>query len=363
METGVLGNALEGVDVDAEDNTEADEKEQFEPVDKLTGEEASSKDSEDAEKEKGGEEEEGEEEEEEEGEEEGEGEGGDGEEGAADGEKKDEEDGDDVSNLQLAWEMLDLAKVIYLKDPSKESSLKAAEAYLKLGEVSMETEAYEQATEDIKSCLKIQQEHLEHDDRAIAETHYQLGLAYQLNKQTDCAIDEFRAAVKCLENKIESLKKTVEANPPKDPSEFIAPAEKAAKEIKDIEEILPEIRNKIEDAQEEVKQLDSLKSMAKEAMGVVFAAVDSVTETGFSSKAESSPTKSTEEKKTSDISHLVRKKRKPEDEAPEGDAESKKLRKEGSTGDAEEKPTLAQNGHVEMSIEKPAETVEPMATG
>merc|ERR1739838_323436 len=54
-------------------------------------------------------------------------------------EEKDEED-EDVSNHQLAWEMLELAKVIYHKQESGNTamSLKTAQVFLKLGEVGLE---------------------------------------------------------------------------------------------------------------------------------------------------------------------------------------------------------------------------------
>merc|ERR1739838_360628 len=89
-----------------------------------------------------------------------------------DGEKT-EEDEEDVSNHQLAWEMLELAKVIYQKqeEGNKDMSLKTAQVFLKLGEVGLESENFQ-------SCLKIQETHMEKDDRCLAETHYQLGVAH-----------------------------------------------------------------------------------------------------------------------------------------------------------------------------------------
>ena len=55
--------------------------------------------------------------------------------------------------------------------------LKAADAYIKLGEISLESEQYETAIADIRSCLEIQQELLDPSDRAIAET-YLLNIHY-----------------------------------------------------------------------------------------------------------------------------------------------------------------------------------------
>merc|ERR1711942_615332 len=95
--------------------------------------------------------------------------------------KKDEEE--EPSNLQLSWEMLELAKVIYTKvletvDESDKKGIeeKLCRAILTLGEVSIENENYSQAVEDIKMCLK-KQEAFSKDSRLVAETHYQLGVA------------------------------------------------------------------------------------------------------------------------------------------------------------------------------------------
>merc|ERR1719289_721865 len=70
------------------------------------------------------------------------------------------EDEEEPSNLQLAWEMLELAKVAFttkLKDIKKEDKkaleMKICETLLLLGEVSLENETYEQAVQDITECL------------------------------------------------------------------------------------------------------------------------------------------------------------------------------------------------------------------
>ena len=66
--------------------------------------------------------------------------------------------------------------------------------YKTLGEVSLETGAYEQAIQDMKSCLEIQVACMEDDSRFIAETHYQLGNAHLLNKGYTTAVEELRKA-------------------------------------------------------------------------------------------------------------------------------------------------------------------------
>ena len=90
------------------------------------------------------------------------------------------EDEDDLSNLQRAWEMLEMSKVIYLKHleadvPNKEAvELKLSDTYETLGEVSIENEDYPHAIEDLTTSLKLRQKLLPEDSRLIAETHYQV---------------------------------------------------------------------------------------------------------------------------------------------------------------------------------------------
>lgn len=63
-----------------------------------------------------------------------------------------------------------------------------------LGEVSLETGAYDQAIQDISSCLDIQMASMDGDSRYIAETHYQLGTAHLLNKSYKVAVEQLRKA-------------------------------------------------------------------------------------------------------------------------------------------------------------------------
>ena len=59
----------------------------------------------------------------------------------------------------------------YFRDESKEAKLRAAESHLKLGEVSLETEQYEESVKDLSKCLEMQKELLEPDNRLLAETY------------------------------------------------------------------------------------------------------------------------------------------------------------------------------------------------
>merc|ERR1712200_34290 len=123
------------------------------------------------------------------------------------------EDEEEPSNLQLAWEMLELAKVAFttkLKDIKKEDKkaleMKICETLLLLGEVSLENETYEQAVQDITECLNKRKVLHPADSRRIAETQYQLGVALGHFEKFDEAIKSLNEAIACLKLRMENLK-------------------------------------------------------------------------------------------------------------------------------------------------------------
>ncbi|CAG5127646.1 unnamed protein product [Candidula unifasciata] len=245
---------------------------------------------------------------------------------------------DDVPNFQLSWEYLDLAKVIYLKSDAAADQLKAAECYIRLGELSMETEQHATAAEDLENALKIQQKLLPADDRLIAETHYQLGLAYGLGKEFELAIKHYTEAIGVIEAKIVSLSKLVEEAAADDDDKEKLESDQVKKyqdEIKELQELLPEMKNKIEDSREEAKDMEKMKNMAKELLGFS----GSSTKFGSPTKKSEPPAsdKSAEvdengQRKATDIAHLVRKKRKPDnDEPPVSNGQESKKIKQGDS--------------------------------
>merc|ERR1712038_938789 len=337
MESGVLGNALDGIDSEDDDKPSPDEDEEkmTDSDEKSSEGSAATAESEDIADPEG--EEEGAEGEE--GEEEGEGSAEEGEtsadsadEGKAASKEKEEED---VSHLQLAWEILELAKIIYTRHDSKEMKLKAAEAHLKLGEVGLETEQYETSIEDFEKCLALQQAHLEAESRLIAETHYQIGLASCFAQKYDNSLKHLRKAVEVIRSKIKKLEELIAEdekpeNKDKERNAFDDPIPNAKKEVADLKEILPDILAKIEDTEDEKKSQEKVKQMVKENL----AGSSSTTEASSSFDA---PSSSSEAKPVNDISSMVRKKRnlsdrKPEEEAQD-DAKKAKTEENGS-GDA-----------------------------
>merc|ERR1711971_978920 len=215
--------------------------------------------------------------------------------------EEESEDDEDPSNLQLAWEMLELAKVIFTRnceEAKDDASLlteqegKLCETYLTLGEVSLENENYTQAVEDLSACLKKRQEKLPEDSRSIAETHYQLGVALGFQCEFEEAVKALNDAIRVLTKRIENLKAGTES---KDTSRTDDAFYTKEREIAELEKLLPEIREKIQDTDSMKKE--TIRKMKEEV--------------GFTNGAGSSgePAKP--------VSSIAVKKRKVADDEPE----------------------------------------------
>ncbi|XP_064477451.1 protein HGV2-like isoform X2 [Ornithodoros turicata] len=175
---------------------------------------------------------------------------------AAPQEKVDE---DEVSNLQLAWEVLELAKVIFKRQAAEgnaDALGKVADILLKLGEISIESDNCEQAVEDLSECLNIQRETLAADSRQLAETHYQRGLAHSFAGQYNNAVDDFRAAVGALQLRVENLTKFIEENKSKERQGSLDddPVWRAEREVEELQGLLPEVKAKVEDTEDMMRQ-------------------------------------------------------------------------------------------------------------
>merc|ERR1712055_1250582 len=119
-------------------------------------------------------------------------------------EDADVEKNEEPGNLEQAWQMLDLAKVIYGK---AKNEVKERESLVLLGEVSLENSNFKQAVEDLTTCLAKRLKALPEDSRSIAETHYQLGVAQAHCEDFVNAEKSLKAAISVLDKRVVNLKK------------------------------------------------------------------------------------------------------------------------------------------------------------
>merc|ERR1711934_1272377 len=116
----------------------------------------------------------------------------------------DSEKFEEPGNLEQAWQMFDLAKVIYGK---AKNEVKECESLILLGEVSLENSNFKQAVEDHMTCLAKRLKALPADSRSIAETHYQLGVAQAHCEDFVNAEKSLKAAIAVLDARVVNLKK------------------------------------------------------------------------------------------------------------------------------------------------------------
>ncbi|CAL8306299.1 unnamed protein product [Lota lota] len=236
---------------------------------------------------------------------------------------------EDVGNLQLAWEMLEVAKFIYKKKENMEDQLMAAQAYLKLGEVSAESGNYPQALEDFQECLALQLKHLPPHSRLLAESNYHLAMTLCYMDEYSRAIEHYNSAITVIENRLVMLQKVIDAA-------MGAEAADEKTEQEELRQLLPDITEKVADAKESQRtaSLDIKQTVGGTSTSSAFPGENGGPSSSAFASASQISTRpfdgASSSKLTSDISHLVRKKRKTDVESQVKDADAKQSKQDAT---------------------------------
>jgi len=140
-------------------------------------------------------------------------------------------DSEEMGHLELAWEMLEMAKNIWSK---KSQVTWECEALACLGDVSLQAENYQLAATDLASCLQKRIAALPADSRSIAETHYQLAVAQAHCAEWSKAEASLASAVTVLEARVKNFAK-------------VDKTEKITMEIAEVEAIIAGIKERVTD--------------------------------------------------------------------------------------------------------------------
>lgn len=167
--------------------------------------------------------------------------------------RTDDKDSEDAENeeattIEIAWEVLCLAKRLFMTDESMEGRLKLAETLQKLGEISIEWDNNDNAVSILDECLTIRKAILSPEDRLIALTYYNLGLAHSFKSEIQNANENFQNAINVIEKRIESLNKDLEKA--RLGQDTVA-ASTCEREINELKEILPDITMRMDDSKED----------------------------------------------------------------------------------------------------------------
>lgn len=119
------------------------------------------------------------------------------------------EDGEPEDDFNAAWEVLELARAIYEKgkDEDDKVKMKLAETYIALGDVSLETEKFDQAITDYSEGLALKLDLLPISSRQIAEAHYKLSIVLDLTSgRLSDAILHAEKALESVEARLTELR-------------------------------------------------------------------------------------------------------------------------------------------------------------
>uniref|UniRef100_A0A183EPN9 TPR_REGION domain-containing protein n=1 Tax=Gongylonema pulchrum TaxID=637853 RepID=A0A183EPN9_9BILA len=233
------------------------------------------------------------------------------EEGAKDENADDEEDSEDdgadeessdVEYLERAWETLEIARAIcdrHLDEPGWKE--KKVDVLLELVNCSVDAENYQLATKDIDACIALMQSIFEPNDRNLAHAYFMKGYVFSFTNDFANAVKMFEKSKELLESKLSefyelfqllffALANVITSQCPEllyiidhsPSSKFLRPLrtivsksqmktkvsdgaeEENAKEIDEIEKLLPDIQAKIVDS------LESAKVLAKVELSFFF---------------------------------------------------------------------------------------------
>ena len=228
-------------------------------------------------------------------EDEGEEEGQEGEEGSADGaasgkapadgsQEGGDSDAPELSDdpMQLAWEVLDVARKIYEQEDPCADPLRLADIYAHLGDINLRNEQFDASRADYEACLALRAETCKPDDRLLIEIHHLLAMVAINHTTPDrpAAIRSYKEAVRICELRVSNLDRLMALPDPADPhasvpESSVHPQSKgsAERERNEIDAIADEMRARVE-AEEEIGEGAAGSASGASASGASAAAAN-----------------------------------------------------------------------------------------
>jgi len=205
--------------------------------------------------------------------------------GTSKDDQKEDLEEEDGGNLEVAWEVLQNAASIFQKQEEKGLS-NLLDVYNEMAGISIENGNFAVALEDYARALAIFEriEESQRNFRIAAEIHYRIGLCQTLEKIYDESIKSFQKAHDLLSDVIEKEKSKEQTD-------------EVAANIKDMEETMQEILNKINETGD--VKADEVEKVKKE-LAKFYSKMNGTADNSKEQQSSESP---------KDISHLVKRKK------------------------------------------------------
>uniref|UniRef100_A0A182N7B0 Tetratricopeptide SHNi-TPR domain-containing protein n=1 Tax=Anopheles dirus TaxID=7168 RepID=A0A182N7B0_9DIPT len=144
-----------------------------------------------------------------------------------------------ADNLQVAWEILELAVHIFQQQGEKGYE-NLPECYTELAGISFENSFFKEAIKDYGKALEIYTKTEQPDRRLLAEVNYKVGLCHMMER-------EFKESIAAFKGAIRELEKVVEEEKAKEQTDEVKET------IEDFEQMKKEILEKIMDVEDAMK--------------------------------------------------------------------------------------------------------------
>ncbi|KAI7839538.1 hypothetical protein COHA_006720 [Chlorella ohadii] len=169
-------------------------------------------------------------------------------------------------DLQLAWENLETAKVIWAKDADSHAQ-QLADVHGLLGDVAMESDDFATALAELDASLAYLAKFVQDDDRRIAEVQYKRCCALQFSGELTKALPAVQAALDCLAKRRAALLARIAAPAEGDDADKLtAESEEVAALQDDLKEKVAELEDLIK---QDVNEKNMIKGVFAQAMGAL----------------------------------------------------------------------------------------------
>ncbi|KAG2430228.1 hypothetical protein HXX76_010326 [Chlamydomonas incerta] len=203
------------------------------------------------------------------GEEEGGGDG-EGEDGAAGGDGDgagEEAEGSPTDDMKLAWEMIELSRIIYDRNSPEQHHSKLAEVHKSLGDIKSEEERFEEAAECYRQSIVHLKAMEPPSKRRVAEVQYKLSLSLTFMEQPEAALTQTLETITSLEAAVAEIEDKLTALPTDGSGGEEAEEEgrRLQETADDLRAVMTELTHNCEGLRDTIKHNNSLKEALKQA--------------------------------------------------------------------------------------------------